>query len=134
MDVVGEIEASRLIEDEVVGRAEGDAPAVAIEDCERARRQVHALDAGFDPILGAEATVVTEVERAVGADSGTVRSTTHDRDAFDGAVTIDAGDAPATDLGNQHAAIAHRDRALGESEAVGNELDLTKFRHDLPLT
>ena len=51
MDVIGEIEAPRLIEDEVIGGAEGNAITVAIQDLGRARGQVDALDAGFDPIL-----------------------------------------------------------------------------------
>jgi hypothetical protein len=130
MDVVGEIEAARLIEDEVIGSTKGNATTLAIHDLRRARSEVDALDAGFDPIV-AKATVVTEVERAVRADGGAVRSTSHERNTFDYAVTADASDTPATDLRDQNAAVVHRDRALREGETVGNDLDLTKFRRRL---
>ena len=131
MNVVGEIEAARLIEDEVIGSTEGNATTLAIEDLGRTCGQVDALDAGLDSIVGAKATVVAEIERAIRADGGAVRSTAHDRNTFDYAVTADSSDTPATDLRDQNAAIAHRDRALWEGETVGNDLDLTKFRRRL---
>ena len=131
MDVVGEIETARLIEDEIVGATEGRAVTLEIEDLGCARGQVDALDAGLDSIL-AKATVVTDVQRAVRANSDAVRSTAHHRNAFDSAITTDASDTPAANLTDEHAAIAHHDRTLGKRETVGNDLDLTKFRHRLP--
>lgn len=131
---VGEPEATRRIEHDVVGPRELPAIAAVVEAIHAAGGQVDAFDAPGGVVgcgvarhphpgrfVPGEAAVVAHVERAIRADGGAVGATARRGDGLGGPVGPDAGDAAGGDLDDEHRAVVEEDGAFRERQALGQD-------------
>ena len=142
---VGEPEAARGVEHDVVRAVEAMAVAFGVEPGDGAGLEVDALDptapevgwlvaAGLevhrDGDAGAlapeEAAVVAHVDRTVGPDGRAVGPPAEVGDDLDVASGADPRERASFDLDDQHAAVCHGDRSLGELQSRG---ELAHLRH-----
>src|SRR5713101_6754471 len=128
---IGKPESACSVEDEVVGPAQTMTIAFGVNDVHFAAGEVHPLNtpAGIrirqafhrSAVSGEpEATVVTDVDLAVGPDSCAVGTAAGFSNDLFGAVRSHAGKRAARDLHDQHTAVFHRDGAFGEAEPRGD--------------
>src|SRR5438046_1337775 len=127
----GEPEAAGRIEADVVRPAGRPAVARGVDVLDAPGGQVDPLDAPADVVLRLipghgepaevvplEAAVVADVDPAVRADGGAVRSTARARDDAHAPIGTDPRERAALDLDQNDAPVRHRERSLGELEAA----------------
>jgi len=131
---IGEPETAIGIEDDVVRPRQRLPVAAIVQPLDPAGGKIDALDAAAavigggiardqHPGVGAapfEAAVVADVQRAVGADRGTVGAAAGRRHHRRAAVGIDAADPSGGDLDDDHRAVAHPYRPFGKCQSVGD--------------
>ena len=91
-------------------------PTGGVVGCGQQRPQPAVL---LDP---GEATIVADIERAVGSDRHAVGTAAGARDGLDGAVGTHAGHPAALDLDQRDRAIGEGDGSLGETQPRGDGL------------
>src|SRR6266404_3800712 len=124
---IGEVEATLAVEDDVVGRRQFVAAALAVENARLAGARIDALDIAAlvilrrpgreEPALGIlVAAIIADIKSAVGAAGDPVRPATGRPDRSLGAVGGDAGDGTPGDLAQDDRAVGHRQRPLGKPQ------------------